>query len=315
MLNESVTLNFENQQAIVKYILKDASGNAIQAHNLTVGVTGGYTFNVGYTIPNETKEEIYNRQASFTVTPATATSEFYVAMPKISSAGISSNPAFPISLIAETTDGYNYCYDKADVTFDSGKYYEITVKMKRYRDLSRLTQNYTALNGDELRGTLPRGKHLTIKEGASVTLNGVTISDANQSGITCLGNATITLVGDNSVASTANGFAGILAGGSETLLTIQGDGSLTATGGISAAGIGCFYGGSCGDITISGDTVTATGNDNGTSHHPIGKGSGDNDSGTVKVDGVENWAGSETTNLSFSAGGVIIDNVSCTRIA
>ena len=39
VLNEGVTLNFSNQQAIVKFSLKDADGNAITTSSRTVGAT------------------------------------------------------------------------------------------------------------------------------------------------------------------------------------------------------------------------------------------------------------------------------------
>lgn len=76
---------------------------------------------------------------------------------------------------------------------------------------------------------------------------------------TCEGNATITLVGTNVVNGCGNGYPGIEAGGEGTTLTIKGTGSLTATGGDSAAGIGREVYGSCGTISISGGTITATG--------------------------------------------------------
>ena len=117
-------------------------------------------------------------------------------------------------------------------------------------------QNYTAQDGDVLTGST--SSTVTIDDGASITLNGATING----GIVCEGTATITLVGTNSVAG-ADQKAGIQAGGTGTTLTIQGDGSLTATGGMGAAGIGTRYNGcTCGDIIISGGVVTATGGEN-----------------------------------------------------
>jgi len=94
-----------------------------------------------------------------------------------------------------------------------------------------------------------------------VTLSGVNITSISNStshqwaGITCEGNATIILSGENAVTGGYHS-AGIFVPQGKTL-TIQGDGSLTATGNSYAAGIGSGEDEYCGDITITGGTVTA----------------------------------------------------------
>ena len=312
---------------------------------------------------------------------------------------------------------YNSTYN--NVTLVVGTFYRsVPMLLIGTIDLSKLTGDYEAQDGDVLTGTLPSAYHLSIAEDATVMLYGVTISDNSAPGITCNGDATIILEGTNTV--TSGNSSGIQAGGENTTLTISGTGSLTATGnGLMAAGIGSGRGGtygnitimggtvtaygnwlaagigsgesgSCGDITISGGTVTATGGDtgigsgdngkcgnitisggtviargglgagigsgdNGTcgnitisggtitataeeeaagigsglegkfgnivitsgitsvkataggnpynktlNSSPIGKGEQDKGSGSVTVDGVENWAGAETTHLNFA---------------
>ena len=98
------------------------------------------------------------------------------------------------------------------------------------------SESYTAQNGDVLTGST--SGTVTIDNNASITLNDVTITG----GIVCEGSATITLVGTNIVnvnnAALVYKTAGIQIGGSGTTLTIRGNGSLTATGGSAAAGIG-----------------------------------------------------------------------------
>jgi hypothetical protein len=83
-------------------------------------------------------------------------------------------------------------------------------------------------------------------------------------GITCLGNAIITFKNENAVTGGSNSpaiqVAKHVGEGEGFTLTIQGDGSLTATGGSGAAGIGSGENGSCGNITINGGQVTAKGN-------------------------------------------------------
>ena len=130
-------------------------------------------------------------------------------------------------------------------------------------DLSTLTGNYTATDGDVLSGTAS-GKTVTIPAGATVTLNGVNISNGS---INCAGDATIILLGSNSVTTATNEKAAIKIGGSGTTLTITGSGSLTAQGGLEAAGIGTDRNEngelSFGNIVINGGTVTATGGKEG----------------------------------------------------
>ena len=100
---------------------------------------------------------------------------------------------------------------------------------------------------------------VTIGSGETFTLSWTTINVASGPGIQCSGNATIILDGTNNVTTAADSYPAIQAGGSGTTLTIQGSGSVTATGGLNAACIGSGYQGTCGNITISGGSVMATG--------------------------------------------------------
>ena len=119
---------------------------------------------------------------------------------------------------------------------------------------------YTAKNGDILTGST--SGRVTIDHGVSITLRDVTITG----GIVCMGSATITLEGTNSVTGKTEQ-AGIKVGsiglnGTSKTLTIRGDGSLTATGGESAAGIGLSWHedpSTGGNIVIEGGNITATG--------------------------------------------------------
>ena len=102
IIPEAATTTFTNQQAIVKFTLKDKGNTdaAISASELTV--SDGTT--------------------DYTVTPASATSEIYVAIP-----GISGQTVTLTATVGEDT----YTYEKANVTFTNGQYYEITVKMTK----------------------------------------------------------------------------------------------------------------------------------------------------------------------------------------
>jgi hypothetical protein len=135
-------------------------------------------------------------------------------------------------------------------------------------DLSTLTADYTAQDGETLTGTLQGNVKISIAEGATVTLSGATIegTHVNQdaykhAGISCLGDATIVLDGTNKVKGFHQYYPGIHVPEGKTL-TIQGDGSLDASSNGYGAGIGGGLGIPCGNITIEGGSITATGSRN-----------------------------------------------------
>ena len=122
-----------------------------------------------------------------------------------------------------------------------------------------------AQDGETLTGTLAGNYKITIADGATVTLDGVTINGESvdddaykHAGITCEGDATIILSGTNSVKGFYEDYPGIFVPENKTL-TIKGDGSLTASSNGFGAGIGGGYEIACGNITIEGGTITATG--------------------------------------------------------
>ena len=213
-------------------------------------------------------------------------------------------------------------FDHSELAIDGGGRISFggsaEIKPKVYRvarrivNLSAITSGFTAQDGDVLTGSATY-KSIFIAAEASVTLSGVTISDFSHPGLTCLGSATITLVGSNSVATKQVYNPAIQAGPSDTTLEIKGDGSLTATGYGGGAGIGSRYWGSCGDIIISGGNITATGGSDGAG---IGSGHGGScgnitlRDGTITATGGDNAAGigsgyeGKCGNISISGGNV-----------
>ena len=138
-------------------------------------------------------------------------------------------------------------------------------------DLSTLTSDYVAQDGDVLTGTLNGNYKISVADGATVTLTGVTINGTNSenykwAGINCKGNATIILKGVNTVKGFYDIYPGIHVPQGKTL-TIKGTGSLNASSNGYAAGIGggiyTIQGGniSCGNIIIDGGTIIAKGGD------------------------------------------------------
>ena len=132
-------------------------------------------------------------------------------------------------------------------------------------DLSTLTADYEAQDGDVLTGTLGDIYKITIADGATVTLSGAVINGTSNNsykwaGLTLAGDGTIILSGENSVKGFYENYPGISVPANKTL-TIQGDGSLNASSNGYGAGIGGGWSIACGNITIEGGTVTATGGD------------------------------------------------------
>ena len=147
-----------------------------------------------------------------------------------------------------------------------------TVNVTRGVTLTSETGEVILQDGYVLTGTGGANTHVTIAAGATVTFSGVNITsiayDGNHqwAGITCLGYAAIILADGttNIVNSGYSYYPGIQAGPSGTTLTIRGSGTLTATGLLSAAGIGGGFQINCGDIVIDGGNVTAIGDHNAT---------------------------------------------------
>lgn len=101
---------------------------------------------------------------------------------------------------------------------------------------------------------------IVIPAGGSVTLEDVYIQ-SSEAGITCEGDATIYLDGENYI-SAGGGYAAIQAIQSNSQINILVYGSLEAHGGSGAAAIGSGEGGTCGNISIFGK-ITAFGGEYG----------------------------------------------------
>ena len=169
----------------------------------------------------------------------------------------------------------------------AGKIYNITRAVApAATDLSTINSNYTASNGETLTGTLASNVKISIADGATVTLNNVTINGVNDmnyewAGITCLGDATIILSGTNTVNGFYSNYPGIQAAAAGKTLIINGTGSLTASSYGKGAGIGGANNVACGNIEIQGGTITATSVEYG-----AGIGGGDRaDCGNITISG------------------------------
>ena len=174
----------------------------------------------------------------------------------------------------------------SSTTFAAGKIYNITRSTGATVNLSTINADYTAQNGETLTGTLANNVKISIADGATVILNGVSINanggwtSGNYAGITCAGDATIILSGTNTVKGFYENFPGIYVPVGNTV-TIKGSGSLTASSNGFGAGIGGRFNIACGNIEIQGGTITATGG-----NQAAGIGSGRNaNCGTITISG------------------------------
>lgn len=229
------------------------------------------------------------------VTPTSGTATFALG------AGIKDIYSSPVNLknVILTIGDTDIDITDADKYLTAGKIYNITRGTGATVDLSTKNADYTAQNGETLTGTLASNVKISIADGATVILNGVTINGVYDgdnyqwAGISCEGDATIILSGTNNVKGFHRYYPGIHIAEGKTL-TIDGTGSLnassngmgsgigggqgiacgnivinsgniTATGGTNSAGIGIGYGEeiACGNITINGGNITATGDENG----------------------------------------------------
>ena len=142
--------------------------------------------------------------------------------------------------------------------------YEGTVELPGSTvDLSKITADYIAQDGEILTGTLGTRVKISIADGATVTLRNVIINgednrDYKWAGITCEGNATLFIEGSNSVRDFYMDYPGVYVPENKTL-TIKGTGSLTAKGSNIGAGIGGGRQLNCGNIVCDGGTITAIG--------------------------------------------------------
>lgn len=302
--------NFVNFQAIVKFKLVDKdTDNPIEASRFEIKCT---------THSNMIQEKAGS--TGITINPSAPTDELYAAIPfEYTPSDVETYvfTAYGGSLDGSTSDVYTYTKQTNSVLFTEGKYYEVTIKMTKKTwnivDLSQITSNaiLSVPDGSVLTGELREGVAcpIYIPDGATVKLKNVTIPQRQKyyAGITCNGDVTIILEGENSVTGGyygSNAYPGIYVTSGKTL-TIKGTGTLTATGGgILAAGIGsCNYKNgndltyNAGNIVIQGGTINATGGDGAPG---IGAGSGSCGNITIEAGNVYANPGETLTHSGYT---------------
>lgn len=176
-------------------------------------------------------------------------------------------------------------------------------------NLSTKNANFTASNGDVLIGTPgTSGITCTIPDGVTVSLKDV-VATSKFLYLRATGDAKIVLVGTNSMKASSGSIIHVVPGNT---ITIEGSGSLTATGtGYNAAAIGSYGTTACGDIIINSGTITAS-----ASSYSAAIGAGGNsgacgnitiNGGTINATGASGAAGIGTgSNSSSTCGNITI---------
>ena len=203
-----------------------------------------------------TKMTLVNGSNTYTIERTASTDPIYVAMLPVE------NGIFDI-IVNES-----YYKQVSGKTLAAGKMYPINLRLPGAAvNLATLSNYYTAQSGDVLTGTPGKDIRIIIADGATVTLQNVSINADNTvyPGIRCNGDATLLLVGSNTVNGRHEDYPGIYPGPTGKTLVIRGNGSLSASS-AAAPGIGSSnYSDDtfkdCGNILIEGGTIVAHGGD------------------------------------------------------
>lgn len=360
------SIEFKHLTAAVKVTVRNLSGvsltldsvvvssNSLQlcgTRNVTIGVGSVSVGAQKSSSPNDRRVKV-----TFSGSPAIASTDTReVQVPFWPVAATTGEGDFTINVYAHdgTNKKYVYCKNGTSPVLDRNHLLSANVSMgDNVVDLDGASGEIVVTDGKILTGTHRSTIKVSIAAGATVTLDNLTIEGGDYdnigwAGLTCLGNATLILSGNNVVKGFGNGYAGIQAAhngdGTEYTLTIKGNGALTATGNRGGAGIGGSWnaasghiviesgtitatgshgtrygagigssGEYCGNITIQGGTVTATGG-----NHAAGIGTGDADCASISITGgtVNATGGGSGAGIGSSSGsGGEYDQIECGNI-
>ena len=215
---------------------------------------------------------------TYTVSRTATAGPIYVAMQPVTSDKT-------LTFIAIDNTGNRYSRGELHKTLEANDMIPVNLKMNNTPEninLSTLSADRVAQNGDMLTGQLATSHQISIAPDAIVILNGASINyddtpalSGSFAGITCQGNATIIVSGTNYVKGFSSGYPGIFVPANRTL-TVTGNGTLFVLGHDNGAGIGSGRSDiaavkSCGSIIIQGGTIWGTG---GKDAAGIGSGAG-----------------------------------------
>jgi hypothetical protein len=305
-LPASATLS--NQLAILELTVKNASGSSVNGSVTKLSVFDGTNV---YKIIDRSAvaEPIYvalrpvasDKTIHFCATDGTTN---YRKSVVLENNPLERNNIYPVNLSTTETTGTALEFLTADYTMQDGdilsgillgSYKIITVST----DAAAITVTLNGVDINHHYASLINAHGIFCKRNINLVLaegsvNYVAASVEGYAGIFIMQNRTLTISGSGTLTAVGKGDIGLAGAGigatdknSNIKIT---DGTITATGGEGAAGIGCCCdtGNSvyCGDITISGGTVTA----NGGSMFAAGIGTGysdkkDNQCGNITISG------------------------------
>lgn len=291
----SYTASLHNQCALVKFFLENPAGS-IQVGGMHTEAT------ISFAIPSITPT---GTEGPVRLYSKSNTEKWAILLPQAAVSGASvtvGGQALTVDVPAITVNAYITSIPR------------IANSAVSYGDLSQLTADYEAQDGDILYGILAGNYKITIAPGATVTLSGATIDGTNKisyswAGLNCLGNATIILKdgSTNNVKGFYEDYPGIHVPEGNTL-TIKGEtlgtGSLNASSYPVESGSGAGIGGgenlACGNIEIQGGVITATG-----STGAAGIGSGNYGCGTITISGgtITSTGGASGAGIGSGFGG------------
>ena len=213
----------------------------------------------GATINAITTLTVTDGTNTYTVTPTSGTfgtTGIYVAMLPVSDQEV---------IITAGTASQKYGFGGKKITLTAGKLYNnLAIAMLKAHDLTA-----AAFTADEdafiyQSSADATSNTITIGENRKVILSGVNIRAGDDNAISCNGSAEIVLSSTNTVKNNSVNKAVVKAGPAETTLTIGGAGAIDAQGtdeesslAIFAAVIGAQNNYTCGNITITGGSITA----------------------------------------------------------
>lgn len=231
----------------------------------------GLTPEATYTLVYRNGNDIASIDFTQTLGTITADNTGYVAFACYVSGTTTANEYHGF-LLTNTTDDTDIKIASLGTKALRSKVYNVTRAAGSLITLTAETGAVTLNNNDVLTGTGGADTHVTIADGATVTLKDVTINsipdnnDHRWAGITCAGDAHINIAGTNTVKGGRCLYAGIYVPGDKDnpsnnkTLTIDGAGTLNASS-YDGAGIGGGFSIAsdriAGNIVINGGTINA----------------------------------------------------------
>ena len=291
--NEKVTLSFSHQLAKVRVVFSEESTADLTNASVSILAPISCTVNNGVVTPSSSTDYIPMHKTTYNdgkvcyeanVTPNLTLKD----------------NAFRLVVGDKTVD----C-STTEVLTQTGQLHVITLQVNEKVteiNINDITETeYTVSGNVHLKGN-GQNKNLKLQmaAGSKLTLENVKLSSNNGDAITCNGDASITLKGENSI--TSNNIGIYVKGGT---LTVNGDdtSSMTVTGNgfYSSAGIGATNNA---NITINGGKIKA--NENGKQESAgIGSAGWGETCGIITINGgtIESWGGGYSAGIGGSNSG------------